>query len=107
MLPLNGVRILAVEQYGAGPIGTQYLVDMGAEVIKIENPRDGGDISRSVGPFFLDDMPECSASIFYQGLNHNKKSIAIDLTKDRGQQVLHRLVENADPIVRNLRVSGS
>ena len=103
MLPLNGVRILAVEQYGAGPIGTQYLVDMGAEVIKIENPRDGGDISRSVGPFFLDDMPECSASIFYQGLNHNKKSMTIDLTQDRGRQILHRLVENADAIVGNLR----
>jgi len=103
MLPLNGVRILAVEQYGAGPIGTQYLVDMGAEVIKIENPRDGGDISRSVGPFFLDDMPECSASIFYQGLNHNKKSIAIDLTQEGGQQILHRLVEKSDAIVGNLR----
>jgi crotonobetainyl-CoA:carnitine CoA-transferase CaiB-like acyl-CoA transferase len=103
MLPLNGVRILAVEQYGAGPIGTQYLVDMGAEVIKIENPRDGGDISRSVGPFFLDDMSECSASIFYQGLNHNKKSITIDLTKEGGKQILHRLVENVDAIVGNLR----
>ena len=43
MLPLEGCRILAVEQYGAGPWGTQYLADMGAEVIKIENPKDGGD----------------------------------------------------------------
>ena len=103
MLPLNGVRILAIEQYGAGPIGTQYLVNMGAEVIKIENPRDGGDISRSVGPFFLDDMPECSASIFYQGLNHNKKSMTLDLSQDRGKEILHRLVEKADALVGNLR----
>ena len=51
MLPLAGVRILAVEQYGAGPFGSMQLADMGAEVIKIENPAEGGDVSRSVGPY--------------------------------------------------------
>ena len=49
-LPLDGVRIIAVEQYGAGPYGTQLLADLGAEVIKIENPFTGGDVSRFVGP---------------------------------------------------------
>ena len=49
MQPLTGVRVLAVEQYGAGPFGTMYLANQGAEVIKIENPRDGGDMSRAVG----------------------------------------------------------
>ena len=48
MLPLTGVRILAVEQYGAGPFGSMQLAYMGAEVIKIENPKDGGDVSRTV-----------------------------------------------------------
>jgi hypothetical protein len=52
-LPLEGVRVVAVEQYGAGPFGTMFLADQGAEVIKIENPRDGGDMARDVGPFFL------------------------------------------------------
>jgi crotonobetainyl-CoA:carnitine CoA-transferase CaiB-like acyl-CoA transferase len=52
-LPLKGVRVLAVEQYGAGPFGTQFLADQGAEVVKIENPNDGGDFARNVGPFFL------------------------------------------------------
>ena len=47
-LPLEGVRVIAVEQYGAGPYGTQLLADLGAEVIKIENPVTGGDVSRSV-----------------------------------------------------------
>ena len=52
-LPLEGVRVLAVEQYGAGPFGTQFLADHGAEVIKIENPNDGGDFARRIGPSFL------------------------------------------------------
>ena len=55
MLPLEGCRILAVEQYGAGPWGTQYLADLGAEVIKIEHPKDGGDMARPLGPYFLND----------------------------------------------------
>ena len=53
MQPLTGVRVLAVEQYGAGPFGSMYLANQGAEVIKIENPSDGGDMSRAVGPYFL------------------------------------------------------
>ena len=52
MLPLESVRVIAVEQYGAGPFGTMFLADLGAEVIKIENPNDGGDMARNVGPFF-------------------------------------------------------
>ena len=52
-LPLQGVRIVAVEQYGAGPFGTQHLADSGAEVIKIENPAEGGDVGRRIGPYFF------------------------------------------------------
>ena len=53
MLPLSGVRVIAVEQYGAGPFGSMLLGDLGAEVIKIENPAEGGDIGRAVGPVLL------------------------------------------------------
>ena len=53
MLPLSGMRVIAIEQYGAGPYGTMQLADLGAEVIKIENPSDGGDMGRRVGPYFL------------------------------------------------------
>ena len=54
MLPLTGVRILAVEQYGAGPFGSMQLADMGAEIIKIENPSGGRRCRpRRVGPYFL------------------------------------------------------
>ena len=82
MQPLTGVRVLAVEQYGAGPFGTMYLANQGAEVIKIENPRDGGDMSRAVGPYFLGP----NDSEFFQSFNANKHSMTIDLQKDEGQQ---------------------
>ena len=77
-LPLEGVRVLAVEQYGAGPFGTQFLADQGAEVIKIENPNDGGDFARRIGPFFF--TPEDSE--FFHAYNRNKKSLTLDLSQD-------------------------
>jgi len=98
-LPLVGVRIVAVEQYGAGPFGTQHLADLGAEVIKIENPNEGGDVGRVVGPHFFgpDD------SHFYQSFNRNKKSITLDLKKPQGREVLRRLAREADVVFDNLR----
>ncbi|HEX5611797.1 MAG TPA: CoA transferase [Burkholderiales bacterium] len=99
MLPLEGVRVLAVEVYGAGPFGTAHLADLGAEVIKIEHRASGGDVSRAVGPYFLgaDD------SHFFQSLNRNKKSIALDLKHPEGKAVLHRLAASADALMGNLR----
>lgn len=99
MLPLEGVRVLAVEQYGAGPFGTMFLADQGAEVIKIENPHDGGDIARGVGPFFFGEHD----SVFYHSFNRNKKSISLDLRQEAGRAVLHDLVASADALASNLR----
>jgi len=98
MLPLAGVRILAVEVYGAGPFGTTHLADLGAEVIKIEQ-RDGGDVSRSVGPYFLGE----DDSVFFQSLNRNKKSLTLDLKHPKGRQVLEKLAATADGLLSNLR----
>jgi crotonobetainyl-CoA:carnitine CoA-transferase CaiB-like acyl-CoA transferase len=103
MLPLEGVRVLSVEQYGAGPWGTQYLADMGAEVIKIENPNDGGDMGRSVGPYFIDDGESTSSSLFFQSINRNKRSLTLDLGRPEGQTILHGLVASADAVTCNLR----
>jgi succinate--hydroxymethylglutarate CoA-transferase len=97
--PLEGLRVLAVEQYGAGPWGSLYLADLGAEVIKIENPRDGGDVSRSVGPHFF--AP--GDSQFFHTFNRNKKSVAVDLKHPRGAEVLHHLAASADALLDNLR----
>ncbi|MBM3521670.1 MAG: CoA transferase [Alphaproteobacteria bacterium] len=103
MLPLNGVRIVAVEQYGAGPFGTMMLADLGAEVIKIESRAEGGDVSRGVGPYFVDGADRSTASVFFQGLNRNKRSLTLDLKHPDGRSVFHDLVSKADAVAGNLR----
>jgi succinate---hydroxymethylglutarate CoA-transferase len=97
--PLEGVRVLAVEQYGAGPFGTMYLANQGAEVIKIENPKDGGDMSRAVGPHFFG--PEDSQ--FFHSFNVNKRSLTLDLMSADGRAVFRDLVRSADAVANNLR----
>jgi crotonobetainyl-CoA:carnitine CoA-transferase CaiB-like acyl-CoA transferase len=99
MLPLAGLRILAVEQYGAGPYGSCHLADLGAEVIKIENRAAGGDMARVVGPYFLGD----NDSEFFQTFNRNKRSLTLDLKAPEGQDVLHRLAATADGVAGNMR----
>jgi succinate---hydroxymethylglutarate CoA-transferase len=102
-LPLEGLRVLAFEQYGAGPFGTQFLADLGAEVIKVESPHDGGDMARSVGPHFLDVDGASDGSLFFQAFNRNKGSITLDITRPEGREILHRLVGGADAVACNLR----
>jgi crotonobetainyl-CoA:carnitine CoA-transferase CaiB-like acyl-CoA transferase len=99
MLPLTSLRVIAVEQYGAGPFGTTYLADLGAEVIKIENPREGGELGRRVGPYFF--AP--GDSHFYQSSNRNKRSLTLDLKAPAGQAVLRDLAARADGVLNNLR----
>ena len=70
--PLKGLRIVAIEQFGAGPFGTLLLADLGAEVIKIEDPGAGGDVGRSVPP-----GAEGGSSLYFEAFNRGKRSIAI------------------------------
>ena len=98
-LPLAGLRVLAVEQYGAGPAGSVYLADLGAEVIKVENPLEGGDVGRDVGPHFFGPRD----SHFFQTFNRNKRSIAIDLRQAQGRAVFRDLARRADGVLDNLR----
>jgi crotonobetainyl-CoA:carnitine CoA-transferase CaiB-like acyl-CoA transferase len=97
-LPLTGTRILSSEQYGAGPYGTMFLAQLGAEVIKIEPPK-GGDSARATGPFYLGD----DDSLFYQTFNLNKRSLTLDTRSPAGRAVLHRLVATADAVTNNAR----
>ena len=98
-LPLDGVRILSVEQYGAGPFGTLYLADLGAEVIKIENHKDGGNVGRHVGPHFFGEED----SQFYETFNRNKKSLTLDLKHPQGKAVFQRLIARTNAVLDNLR----
>ncbi len=97
-LPLAGYRIVSSEQYGAGPYGTMFLAQLGAEVIKIEPPR-GGDSARAAGPFYLGD----DDSLFYQTFNLNKRSLTLDLRQEQGRAVLRRLVRTAHAVTNNAR----
>ncbi len=99
MLPLQGLRILSVEQYGAGPYGSMQIADLGGEVIKIERPDEGGDMARGVGPYY-DGAGE---SLFFHSFNRNKRSIALDLRHPEGRRVFEALVRDADAVLNNLR----
>ena len=98
-LPLDGITVIAVEQYGAGPFGSMLLGDLGAEVVKIENHTDGGDMGRGVGPHVF----EPGDSQFYQAFNRNKRSVAIDIRQPAGMALLRRLIAGADAVYDNLR----
>ena len=89
---------IAVEQYGAGPFGTLYLADLGADVIKIEDPATGGDVSRSIPP-----RQHGTDSLFFEAFNRGKRSVALDLKTAAGQEVFRALVGSADAVFSNLR----
>lgn len=97
-LPLTGIRIIAIEQYGAGPFATMHLADMGAEIIKIEDPTAGGDMSRGVPPYAIE-----GDSLFYQSLNRNKKSVTLNLRSSEGYEAFLDLVKVSDAVLNNLR----
>ena len=97
-LPLKGFRILAVEQFGAGPYGSMYLADMGAEVIKIENKSSGGDAARNTGKKIGEND-----STYFQAFNLNKKSVTLDLKSTEGKNIFKHLVTRSDVVWNNLR----
>ncbi len=97
-LPLEGVRILALTQLGAGPYAMTVLGDLGAEIIKVEDPTVGGDEARRVPPF-----AEEGDSPYFQSLNRNAKSLTLNLRTPEGKDLLHRLVQIADAVYANPR----
>src|ERR1043166_2634359 len=97
-LPLAGVRILGLTQLGAGPYAMTLLGDLGAEIIKIEDPTIGGDEARLVPPFAIDgDSP------YFQSLNRNAKSLTLNLRRPGGRAVFQRLVQVSDAVYANSR----
>jgi crotonobetainyl-CoA:carnitine CoA-transferase CaiB-like acyl-CoA transferase len=96
--PLSGVRIIAVEQFGAGPWATLQLASLGAAVIKVEDPAAGGDVGRYVGPF-----QNGEDSLFFETFSRGKKSISLDLRHPSANGVLRRLAAHSDVVFCNLR----
>jgi len=98
MKPLDDIKILSLEQYGAGPFGSLHLADLGAEVIKIEDPNFNGDVGRYVPPF-----NKGTDSLFHETFNRGKKSIVIDINSDEGRKVFNELVKKSDVVYSNFR----
>jgi len=96
---LDGIRVLDLSRMLAGPYGSMLLADLGAEVIKIEEP-GGGDPMRVMGPPFLGPDRE---SAYFLSINRNKKSVALDLERPEGQTVFHDLCRTADVVWENFR----
>jgi len=97
-LPLSGVRILAFTQLGAGPYAMMLLGDLGAEIIKVEDPTIGGDEARRVPPYAGDgDSP------YFQSMNRNAKSLTLNLRTPEATRLLHRLVQVSDAVYTNPR----
>ena len=94
--PLSGIRVVEVGNFMAVPFCGMQLADLGAEVIKVENPR-GGDLTRTTGPFI-----DGESSNFVR-LNRNKRSLALDLKSPEGKAVFRRLAATADVVLENFR----
>jgi crotonobetainyl-CoA:carnitine CoA-transferase CaiB-like acyl-CoA transferase len=103
--PLKGVRALEWGAFHAGPGSLAILGDLGAEVIKIELPK-GGDPIRLLTRFGNFPVAKGGHSIFYEGANRHKKSIALDLSKEEGKQIAHRLASKSDVFVTNFRANA-
>jgi crotonobetainyl-CoA:carnitine CoA-transferase CaiB-like acyl-CoA transferase len=97
---LSGLRVIDLTQMLAGPFCTQVLADHGADVIKVEAL--SGDGTRVTGPFLDNDMLRDFGG-YFQSVNRNKRSIAVDLKCVEGQEIIHRLVASADVLVENYR----
>ena len=94
--PLDGLRVLDLTSVVLGPLATQTLGDMGADVVKIEGP--AGDTTRYTGPKRSNDM-----SALFMGLNRNKRSIVLDLKQQAAKDVLWRLIDTADVFLHSIR----
>jgi crotonobetainyl-CoA:carnitine CoA-transferase CaiB-like acyl-CoA transferase len=96
--PLAGVRLLSVEQFGAGPWATMQLADLGAQVIKIEDPLHGGDVGRYVPPYQAGED-----GLYFESFNRGKRSVSLDLRHPEGRAAFRRLAEGSDAVFCNLR----
>ena len=93
---LDGIVILDLTRVLCGPYGTMWLGDMGADIIKIENPK-GGDDTRAWGPLVKGE------SAYFANINRNKRSVTLNLKTEEGKELFLKLVDKADVVVENYR----
>ena len=104
--PLAGIRVIELARVLAGPWAGQMLADLGADVIKVENP-DGGDDTRQWGPPFVEGRDgENLSAAYYHSANRGKRSIVADLRTEEGQEIVRRLVKTADVVIENFKLGG-
>ncbi len=105
--PLAGIRILDLSRILAAPFATQFLGDLGADVIKIERPGRGDD-TRGWGPPYVTgkDGAPTNESAYYLSANRNKRSVAIDIATPEGAEAIRRLAAKCDVLVENFKVGG-
>lgn len=104
--PLSGIRVIELARILAGPWAGQLLADLGADVIKVENP-DGGDDTRKWGPPFVQGADgENLSAAYYHATNRGKRSIAIDFATEEGAETIRKLVASADVLIENFKLGG-
>ena len=104
---LENIRILDLSRVLAGPVCTQILGDLGAEVIKVERPGFGDDTRKWGPPFLHDDSgQDTSESSYYLAANRNKKSVSIDFTTEKGRELIKQLVAKSDVLIENYKTGG-
>ncbi|MBN9075262.1 MAG: CoA transferase [Rhizobiales bacterium 65-79] len=104
--PLSGIRVVELARILAGPWAGQLLADLGADVIKIENPK-GGDDTRSWGPPFVQGKGgENLSAAYYHSTNRGKRSVALDFSEPEGAETLKKLIATADVLIENFKVGG-
>ncbi len=107
MSALKNIRVLDLSRVLAGPSCTQILADLGADIIKVERPGEGDD-TRQWGPPFLQDKDgnDTTESAYYLSANRGKRSVAIDITTEQGQDLIHRLIAQSDILIENFKTGG-
>lgn len=102
--PLKGIRVFDMSRILAGPSATQILGDMGADIIKIEKPKEGDD-TRKWGPPYVQDASgaDTTESSYYLSANRNKKSLTLDFTKPEGQELAKKLIAKSDILFENYK----
>ena len=104
--PLKGIRVIELARILAGPWAGQLLADLGADVVKVENP-DGGDDTRKWGPPFVTSHDgENLSAAYYHACNRGKRSIALDFSTTEGAGIVRRLVATADVLIENFKLGG-